>query len=140
MELLQGPDSYNLENYRPVRPALPTPEMIKTTVPPIEYRETPPVSQKRYAALYSNKHEKMLLRAEHIETMENIRNWFNKNRTHQGQTALTVSDIVNACLDFVFEHPIPFHRLNCATETHDFISRHIVQTTVSRWKQFHELF
>lgn len=93
-----------------------------------------------YSELYSNKHEKLLLRADHVDRMDAIRRNFNKQRIHEGRRALTTSDIVNAALDFVFEHPIPFHRLADAEALRELIAEHVYRDVVSRWRQWTERF
>lgn len=67
---------------------------------------------KYFSDVYSNKHEKILLRQDHIDKLEGVCKVFNMCRwDKEHQRALTVSDIVNACLDIVLSYEIPFHTL-----------------------------
>lgn len=62
--------------------------------------------QKRYGGLYSNKHERFVLREEHIAQLKLMVNEHNKDRGKAGP--LSMSDIINAALDFALEHPVAF--------------------------------
>lgn len=99
-----------------------------------------PEPARAYSELYSNKHEKLVLRADHIARMDAIRQNFNKQRLHAGRRSLTTSDIVNACLDFVFEHPVPFHRVTHADAVRELIAEHVYRDVISRWRQYYERF
>lgn len=63
-----------------------------------------------YSRIYSNKHERLVLRLEHIERMDALlkHHAFERAQEGGGGEPLSISDIVNACLDFVFERPIDF--------------------------------
>ena len=63
--------------------------------------------RKRYEGLYSNKHERLVLRVEHIEEMRRLVNEHNRECPGRGGP-LSVSDIVNAALDFALEHPVAY--------------------------------
>lgn len=93
-----------------------------------------------YSELYSTKHEKLLLRTDHIDRMDAIRRHFNAQRIHPDRARLTTSDIVNAALDFVFEHPIPFHRLADTDALRELIAEHVYRDVISRWRQWTERF
>lgn len=62
----------------------------------------------RYDGLYSNKHERFVLREEHVAELKRIVREHNQDR-HSGSPALSISDVVNAVLDFAFEHPAAFY-------------------------------
>lgn len=64
--------------------------------------------QKRYAGLYSTKHDRFVLREEHVAELKRIVREHNSERA-AGTPALSMSDIVNAVLDFAFEHPAAFY-------------------------------
>lgn len=137
LEILRGPEQY-LPEYlvSKLQPAEPVgPERAAR-----EVQDAIPEPARSYSELYSNKHEKLLLRADHIDRMDAIRRNFNKQRIHEGRRSLTSSDIVNACLDFVFEHPIPFHRLADADTLRELIAEHVYRDVVSRWRQWNEMF
>lgn len=90
-------------------------------------------------SLYSTKHEKLLLKVEHIERMDSIRHAFNSNEFRKPKRKLTTSDIVNAALDFVLDHAT-FHNLGSADDVSKHVASQIYKTTVSRHKQFNEIF
>ncbi|MDE2141455.1 MAG: hypothetical protein KGJ84_03450 [Elusimicrobia bacterium] len=64
--------------------------------------------QKQYSRLYSNRHDKFVLREEHIAELKRLVKEHNSDRSFRAE-ALSMSDIVNAALDFALEHPIAFH-------------------------------
>lgn len=133
MHAIHGASSYGLDCLRPRATTSPRP------APPRAELDFPGPTR-RYADVFSNKHEKLLLRVEHVERLENIRNWFNTSRRHPEQPALMVADIVNACLDFAFDHPIPFQRLGGREEIGALVAKHLSQSVVARWRQFNEVF
>ena len=99
-----------------------------------------PEARVRYSEVYSNAHQKILLRTDHVEKMDAVRKTFNKERVHGGQRSMTTSDLVNACLDFVFEHPIPFETLTSAEEVVGLVRRAVYLSAISRWRQWTETF
>ena len=133
LEILRGPDSYSPETagYAPKAKAPGKPSVIEESIPE---------SRGEYAEIYSTKHERILLRVDHITKMDAIRKSFNGDRMHPGQRALTTSDIVNAALDFAFEHRIPFSELQEADGIKELISKSVYRSVLSRWRQFNEQF
>ncbi len=137
LEILRGREQY-------------LPEYLLSKLQPVEpvdaeraarnVQDAIPEPARSFSELYSNKHEKLLLRADHIDRMDAIRRNFNTQRIHEGRRSLTTSEIVNACLDFVFEHPIPFHRLADADTLRELIAEHVYRDVVSRWRQWNEVF
>lgn len=63
---------------------------------------------RRYGGLYSNRHEKFVLREEHIEELKRLVKEHHAERPRRFEP-LSMSDIVNAALDLAFEHPLAFH-------------------------------
>lgn len=138
LEILRGPEQY-LPEY--LMSKLQPPEPSGSAQAAIDsVQDAIPEPARSYSELYSNKHEKLLLRTDHIDRMDAIRRNFNKQRIHEGRRLLTTSDIVNAALDFVFEHPIPFHRLADAEALRELIAEHVYRDVVSRWRQWTERF
>lgn len=64
--------------------------------------------QRQYSRLYSNRHDKFVLREEHVAELKRLVKEHNSERGSRVE-ALSMSDIVNAALDFAFEHPLAFH-------------------------------
>ena len=146
LEILRGPAMYYPENLRYVygersqlvqeQHELRDEGPARLTVPD----ESIPASRGEYAEIYSTKHDRILLRVDHITKMDAIRKSFNRGRTHPGKRALTTSDIVNAALDFTFEHRIPLFELEEADGLKELISKSIYRSVLSRWRQFNETF
>lgn len=121
------------------KPAPSSPEMLRALRKPVS-REEVPAAKVRFSDVYSNAHQKILLRTDHIERMDAVRKAFNKRRAHQAKRSLTTSDLVNACLDFVFEHPIPFDRLDDAEGVRGLLRCSVYLSAVRRWREFNESF
>jgi hypothetical protein len=141
LEILRGPAMYYSENLRcgqllQEHRALKAETPATLAVPD----ESIPASRGEYAEVYSTKHERILLRVDHITKMDAIRRSFNSARPHPGKRALTTSDIVNAALDFTFEHRIPLFELQEADGLKELISKSIYRSVLSRWRQFNETF
>lgn len=129
LEIIHGADAFCLENYAPKAPA-------PKSAPP----ESVPEVRAGFSELYSNKHEKLLLRVEHIERMDAIRKAFNRNRLHAAEPPMTTSDIVNASLDFIFQHRIAFAVLKSANDLPKFLAEQVYRDVFSRWRQWTEAF
>ena len=150
LEIIHGPESYAPENYRCEDPACQAhgrtrPQLVPRPRPRTEPQalaaeESIPESRGEYAEVYSSKHERILLRVDHITKMDAIRRGFNASRLYAGQRALTTSDIVNAVLDFAFEHRVPYSELQAADELKELISKSVYRSVLSRWRQFNERF
>lgn len=144
LEILRGPDSFDPERLfsadrKPVEhisrhPVARSNTMLQPDVGSI------PESRPGYSEIYSNKHERLLLRSDHIARMDAIRKSFNESRIHPGQRALTTSDIVTSALDFAMQHRIPFYELAEADDLPRFMAEHIYRDVLSRWRQWNELF
>ncbi len=133
LKILRGPESYDPETLGCV-------PVAEAPMKPAVREDSIPESRGEYAEIYSTKHERILLRVDHITKMDSIRKTFNGGRMHPGQRALTTSDIVNAALDFAFEHRIPFFELNEADGIKELISKSVYRSVLSRWRQFNETF
>lgn len=143
LEILRGPASYLPENLYGPKTDRGAPAHRLDSRPPVKPSAAEgaiPESRGHCSDIFSTKHERLLLRAEHIARMDSIRRAFNKSRVHAGQRALTTSDLVNACLDFVFEQRIPFHDLGEADDLKALISDNVYRTTISKWRQYNEVF
>ena len=64
--------------------------------------------QKQYSRLYTNRHDKFVLREEHVAELKHLVKEHQRDRLGRGDP-LSVSDIINASLDLAFEHPLAFH-------------------------------
>lgn len=85
-----------------------------------------------YSNLYSNRHERLLLRLEHIEKIQEIQRLYAARRLHEHRDPLTISDLVNACLDVLFEFSIPFARVEAPGEMRDLITDSIFDELQAR--------
>jgi hypothetical protein len=100
-------------------------------VPPPEHRQAPAaaalfrfVFKKGYGGLYSNRHDKFVLREEHIAELKRL------VREHNGEypgraEAISMSDIVNAALDFALEHPMAFQYRATPATLRDALAREV---------------
>lgn len=148
LEIIHGPESYSPENYLCTDPACPAhgrspvapPRPPAPFAPPEASDESLPEVRGGFSEVYSNKHEKILLRVDHVAKMDAIRKAFNAGRLHAEQPPMTTSDIVNACLDFVLQHRIAFAALKRAEELPKFIAESVYRDVVSRWRQWNEVF
>lgn len=92
----------------PVRPsappAPPSREVIASPAVPLFRFQF----QKHYGGLYTNRHDRFVLRDEHIVELKRLVKDHNSERGLRMEP-LSMSDIVNAALDFALEHPLAFH-------------------------------
>ena len=98
---------------------------------PKENRQHPPaaalfrfVFRKEYGGIYSNRHDKFVLREEHIGELKRL------VKEHNGEyprltEAISMSDIVNAALDFALEHPMAFQYRATPATLRDALSREV---------------
>lgn len=64
--------------------------------------------KRAYSGLYTNRHDKFVLREEHVAELKRIMTDYNRDRAG---VPLSASDVVNAALDVAFEHPVALARL-----------------------------
>ena len=87
-----------------IPPAPPSPEVVaRASVPLIRFHFL-----RRYSGLYSNRHERFVLREEHIAELKRLVSEHNAERVGRSDR-LSMSSIINSALDFAFEHPLAFH-------------------------------
>lgn len=80
--------------------------------------------KREYDALYTNRHDRFLLRGEHVEALKRVVREYNRERSRLMPT-LSASDIVNAALDFAFEHPVALARLGEPEAYRDALAREV---------------
>lgn len=80
--------------------------------------------KRHYSELYSNRHDRFVLRDEHVAELKRVMKDFNRARERLFPP-LTMSDIVNAALDFAFEHPVALARLGKPEEYRDALAREV---------------
>lgn len=80
--------------------------------------------QRSYEELYTNRHDRFLLRGEHVEELKRVVREYNRERSRL-MPALGASDIVNAALDFAFEHPVALARLGEPEQYRDALAREV---------------
>ena len=86
-------------------PPVPREHGTKAVIPPLFGFQF----QRRYEGLYTNRHDKFVLREEHVAELKRIAQ--ERRREHHGRgEGISISDIVNAALDFALEHPMAFQR------------------------------
>ncbi|MDD5657025.1 MAG: hypothetical protein PHF00_07205 [Elusimicrobia bacterium] len=107
-----------------VKPVPPAP-------PVLDNRPAPPAAalfrfqfKKQYGGLYSNRHDKFVLREEHIAELKRLVR--EHNGEYPGRTeAISLSDIVNAALDLALEHPMAFQYRATAATLRDALGREV---------------
>jgi hypothetical protein len=92
--------------------------------------------QRRYGGLFSNRHDKFLLREEHIAELRRLVTEHNKENT--GCAALSMSDILNACLDFALEHPTAFRNRRHTTDLRDSLAHEVYRKALVHF-MLHEI-
>lgn len=80
--------------------------------------------KRRYESLYTNRHDKFVLREEHVAELKRVIADYNRERPKL-TPALSASDVVNAALDFAFEHPVALARLGKPGEYRDALAREV---------------
>ena len=98
------------------------------TPPPASKSAIPPLFgfrfKRYYGGLYTNRHDRFVLREEHVAELKRVTAEYNK--AHERRIpALSMSDVVNAALDFVFEHPVALARLQNPDDFRDDLAKEI---------------
>lgn len=88
--------------------------------------------KKPYSGRYTNKGYHFVLREEHYPVLKQLMFEFNDSRLY-GSYPITISDIINACLDFIFEHPLALKSLASENEVRQAIARAIYRKAYSKF-------
>ena len=80
--------------------------------------------KRRYGGLYTNRHERFVLREEHVAELKRVTKEYNKAREHR-VPALSMSDVINFSLDLTFEHPVALARLQHPDDFREELSKEI---------------
>lgn len=80
--------------------------------------------KRRYEGIFTNRHDRFVLRDEHVAELKRVSADFNRERPPL-TPALSASDIINAALDFAFEHPVALARLGKPEEYRDALAREV---------------
>ena len=82
--------------------------------------------KRRYEGIFTNRHDKFVLRDEHVDELKRVMKDYNRERPRL-MLALSASDIINAALDFAFEHPVALARLGAPEEYRDALAREVLR-------------
>jgi len=93
--------------------------------------------KRRYEGLYTNRHDRIVLRDEHVAELKRVVVDYNRERPRL-MPALSVSDVVNAALDFAFEHPVALARLGKPDDYRDALAREVYRKAYFHFA-FHDL-
>ena len=93
--------------------------------------------KKRYSGMYTNRHDRFVLREEHVAELKRVVADYNRARPRH-VPVLSMSDVVNAALDFVLEHPVALARLGNPDEFRDGLAREIYRKAYFHFT-FHDL-
>ena len=80
--------------------------------------------KRRYEGIFTNRHDRFVLRDEHVAELKRVMKDYNRERPRL-MPALSASDIINAALDFAFEHPVALARLGNPEEYRDALAREV---------------
>ena len=80
--------------------------------------------KRHYEGLYTNRHDKFVLREEHVAELKRLIKDYNRDRPLL-MPVLSASDVVNAALDFVFEHPLVLARLGKPDDYRNALAREV---------------
>jgi hypothetical protein len=93
--------------------------------------------KRRYGGLYTNRHDRFVLREEHVAELKRVTTEYNRSRA-RNMPVLSMSDIVNAALDFALEHPVALARLGKPEEYRDGLAKEIYRKAYFHFT-FHDL-
>ena len=93
--------------------------------------------KRHYEGLHTNRHDRFVLREEHVAELKRVVAEYNRERPVLTQP-LSPSDIVNAALDFVFEHPVALARLGRPDEYRDALANEVYRKAFFHFA-FHDL-
>jgi len=80
--------------------------------------------KRRYEGIFTNRHDRFVLRDEHVAELKRVMKDYNRERPRM-MPALSASDIINAALDFAFEHPGALARLGQPEDYRDALAREV---------------
>lgn len=112
---------------------LPAPSEVKPAKLPFRFE-----FRKGYYSIYTTQGEKFVLREEHLVELRRLTteyNRYNRNRT----TPLSMSDIINAALDFVFEHALNLRTLESTEEVRDAIAKEVYRKAFFQFLRHYEM-
>ncbi len=92
--------------------------------------------RRRYGGLYTNRHDRFVLREEHVAELRRVVAEHNKER--RGLDAISMSDVLNACLDFALEHPAAFRDRRAASELRDSLAHEVYRKALVHF-MLHEI-
>ena len=141
------------------RPVPPTPAMIAALQRPGATEDRPPQARppaihalvelkgtnpffrfefmKPYSNVYTLPQHKFVLRKEHYPELVRLTVEFNKHRS-PGEFAIAPSDIVNALLDILLEHPVCFVSLRSPLEIRHHIARELYRKAFFHFMRLYE--
>ena len=95
--------------------------------------------QRQYGGLFHNKDCKFVLREEHIANLKRLAAEFNEHR-FPDTPPLSASDIVNACLDLMFEHPLDLKGMRDPDAVRQVIAKEVYRKAFTRFQDSYEMF
>jgi hypothetical protein len=82
--------------------------------------------KRRYGGMYTNRHDRFVLREEHVSELKRVTAEYNKAREHRFPV-LSMSDVVNSALDLAFEHPVALARLGNPKDFRDGLAKEFMR-------------
>lgn len=103
-----------------LKPLPPTGETKPVVVPMFRFD-----FKRRYEGIFTNRHDRFVLRDEHVDELKRLMKDYNRDSRPRMTAALSASDIINAALDFAFEHPVALARMGNPDEYRDALAREV---------------
>jgi hypothetical protein len=112
---------------------LPAPTEVKPPKLPLRFQ-----FKRDYDSIYIVQGQKFVLREEHLAELRRLVTEFNRHNPNR-TTPLSMSDIINAALDFAFEHALNVRTLNDAEEVRDAIAKEVYRKAFFEFLRHYEM-
>lgn len=112
---------------------LPDPGEVKPARLPFRFE-----FRKGYYSIYTTQGDKFILREEHLAELRRLSTEYNRYNLKR-TTPLSMSDIINAALDFVFEHALNLRSLESAEEVRDAIAKEVYRKAFFQFLRHYEM-
>ncbi|TBR21429.1 hypothetical protein EPO15_10305 [bacterium] len=116
---------------RPAEP--PAPSEAKPPKLPFRFQ-----FKKDYDSIYIVQGQKFVLREEHLAELRRLVTEFNRHNPNR-TTPLSMSDIINACLDFAFEHTLNLRTLTSTEEVRHVIAKEVYRKAFFQFLHHYEM-
>lgn len=112
---------------------LPAPTEVKAPKLPFRFQ-----FKRDYDSIYIVQGQKFVLREEHLAELRRLVTEFNRHNPNR-TTPLSMSDIINACLDFAFEHAVNLRTLTSTEEVRHAIAKEVYRKAFFQFLHHYEM-